>query len=467
MQCQICGKTVENNGSNLCSKCVKSVNMDNSLKHMSNEFYNKGLKKAHEKDISGAIKDLEKSLTYDQENYYARNLIGLCYREIGMYGEASKNWFLSRYNEFEDNKVQTYIDDIGVELSNNKDIVKSIELYNQAIVKMQSRELAAAYQLLTEAIEKNENLVPAYNLLTLVHLIQGQRDNAIPLIDKVLSIDVRNEKALYYYSYATKNKYRATQPQVSGLNNQNNLSNTARHPLVSQNPVEVNELSSKDNKKMFTYIGATFVATLVLSYLVFGFIGQGAGNYDELNVQYQELLTSTKENADTYSNEIAEKDTQIATLQTENDELRRQLASYQSNDLLVEVEELYNSKQYVDCAAKLYVIDSSVLTGENRELYESIYKEIYTKAINELYDSGMEKFNAGNFADAKSDLQTAYVYTEETEVDSQTAADVIYYLARCNEELGDTEQAKEYYSLVIQKYPDYAQDSNDRIAALK
>ncbi len=461
MQCQICGKIIENNGSNVCPQCLKYANMDNSLKHMSNEFYNRGLKKAHEKDISGAIKDLEKSITYDKENYYARNLIGLCYRELGMYGEASKNWFLSRYNEFEDNKVQTYIEEIGEELGKNKDIVTSIELYNQALIKIQSKELAAAYQLLTDAIEKNEKLVPAYNLLTLVHLIQGQRDNAIPLIDKVLSIDVKNEKALYYYSCATKNKYRAQQTPVSMQNNVN------RHPMAQQNAIEVKETTPSSRKNFYAYIGATFVATIVLSYFIFSLFGQNENDYDALNTQYQELIVTSKRNADTYTADIAAKDTQIATLQTENEELKQQLAGLQSNELLVEVDELYKDKNYVDAAAKLYVIDSTVLTGENLTLYESIYKEIYAKAINVLYKSGLTKFYAGNFADAKSDLQTAYVYSEETEFDNSVKGDIIYHLARCNEELGDVAQAKEYYTLVIQKYPDYSKDSNDRLAALK
>ncbi len=463
MQCQICGKIIEDNGINLCSKCLKFANMDNSLKHMSNEFYNRGLKKAHEKDISGAIKDLEKSLTYDQENYYARNVIGLCYRELGMYGEASKNWFLSRYNEFEDNKVQEYIDEIGIELSNNKDIVKSIELYNLAIEKIKTLELAAASQLLIEAIEKNERLVPACNLLAAVYLEQGNRDGAIALIDKVLEIDVKNEKALVYYAEATKNKYRATQITSSNFNNNINVN---RHPMV-QNNVDVSESTTTVNKKLLTYVGITFVATIIMSYFVFSYLGQGANDYAELNTKYQELLTSSKTNADIYSADIASKDTEIATLKTENEELKQQLAGYQSNELLLEVEELYNDKNYVDSAAKLYVIDSTVLTGENRNLYESIYKEIYTRAIYELYQNGLTKFSAGNYADAKSDFQTAYVYTEEADVENQVKADIIYHLARCNEELGEIEQAKEYYSIVIQKYPDYSKDSNDRIAALK
>ncbi len=107
MQCQICGK--ETHG-DICKKCFRALNMDNRLKDISNEYYNRGLKKAQGKDISGALKELEKSIAYDKNNYYARNLAGLCYRELGMFGEASKNWFLSRYNEFPDNKVQQYID---------------------------------------------------------------------------------------------------------------------------------------------------------------------------------------------------------------------------------------------------------------------------------------------------------------------------------------------------------------------
>ncbi len=448
MQCQICGK--ETHG-DICRKCFRELNMDNRLKDISNEYYNRGLKKAQVRDISGALKELEKIIAYYKNNYYARNLAGLCYRELGMFGEASKNWFLSRYNEFPDNKVQDYIDQIGVELSDNKGLVKSIELYNEALEKIRNKELASTYHLLVEATELNENFVPAYNLLILVHIIQRQYDKAIPLIDKVLSIDVKNEKALYYYTLATKNKFRPTQ----NLNNR-----------LPQAETEIRTIEVLDKKKLGLAIFGAIALTAVACFGVFSMIGQSSGDYDELNAKYQESLNTSKSAAEEYANNLSEKDTEINTLNTEKMELQSQLEGFKSVENLALGKSLYDERKYVESAAKLYVVDTAFLNAEEQEIYNRIAEDTFKRAITELTNSGIEKLNAGDFADSKSELQTAYLYSAKVTLSDSDVAEIIYNLALANEALEDKTQAIEYYNILLEKYPDYARDSEERLANL-
>lgn len=447
MGCKICGKK---ESEDICVKCFHVINIDNNLKHISNEFYNRGLRKSQNRDISGAIKELEKSIAYDSANYYARNLIGLCYYEIGMYGEASKNWFLSRYNEFDDNNVQKYIDEIGVELSENKELVTSIELYNEALIKIQNKEIAGAHQLLTEAIEKNERLVPAYNLLILVNLIQGQKDSAIPLIDKVLSIDCKNQKALYYYAYATQNKFRPTQNTMNRL------------PIVQ----EKETIQVLDRKKLIIGCCLSAVAALVFTCVVFSVWGKGDNAYDELNTKYQETLQTSKNNADAYTAAVDEKQTEINTLTTEKIELENQVNIYKNAQYLAEAKLLYDDGNYIESAAKLYSTDIENISDSQQKVYNDIYSDVYSKAIELLHTSGIEKFNNGDFSNSKSDLQTAYLYCGKVDVSDKIKAEIIYYLARDFEELQDLIQAKEYYGILTQDYPDYAKDSSDRLATM-
>lgn len=447
MSCQICGKKTDND---LCEKCMRFINMDNILKHISNEFYNKGLKKAYDRDITGAIKCLEKSIAYDSGNYYARNLIGLCYYEIGMYGEASKNWLKSRYNEFDDNIVQKYINEIGVELAKNDDLVNSIELYNQALVKMNNKEIAGAYQLLTEAVEKNPKLVPAYNLLIVVHLIQGQKDAAIPLIDKVLEIDIRNEKALNYYAYATKNKFR---PSKNTMN---------RLPVVGEK--EIVEVINV--KKMIIACVISVLATVVISFLIYSSFGKSDNAYDDLNAKYQEEMVTLQENTDLYNEELNEKQVEIDSLNTEKTELESQLDAYKNAQYVTEAKILYDDGNYIESAAKLYSINIESISTAQQTIYDNIYIDVYTKAINLLHDSGIEKFNNADYSNSKSDLQNAYIYCDKVDVSDGTKAEIIYYLARDFEELDDQTQAKEYYNILIEEYPNYAKDSSDRLGAM-
>ena len=55
----------------------------NKIIYTSNRLYNDGLAKAQVRDISGAIACLKKSLELNKKNTQARNLLGLCYLEIG------------------------------------------------------------------------------------------------------------------------------------------------------------------------------------------------------------------------------------------------------------------------------------------------------------------------------------------------------------------------------------------------
>ena len=58
------------------------------IMYQSNYWYNDGLKKAQERDMSGAIIALRQSLQYNRENIAARNLLGLVYYGIGEVAEA-------------------------------------------------------------------------------------------------------------------------------------------------------------------------------------------------------------------------------------------------------------------------------------------------------------------------------------------------------------------------------------------
>lgn len=446
MICEICGKNSE---SSICDKCLSYDNMANYSKHISNEFYNIGLRKAKSKDISGAIKDLEKSIAYDNDNYYSRNLIGLCYYEIGMFGEASKHWFLSAYNDFEDNNVQGYIDKIGENLSKNKGLMKSIELYNQALEKMQNKEIAVANKLLIEATEKNENLVPALNLLIFLNLMQGQKEKAIPIIDRVLAIDAKNEQALYYYSLATKNKYRPN-------------TNTLPNMQVTQQRVE-EPVRRVDNSSIAMKMLAVVAITAVATYFLTTFLNGSQSGYEELQTKYQTELETSKTNADNYAKTLSEKETEITTLKTENQDLTSQLQIYKNEENLLEAQEYYSSRDYVEAASKLYQINKDVLAEEYLDDYDKIADTSFENAIDSLYDSGYNKFTSEDFVDSKSDLQNAYLYCDKVEVSDELVSSIVYYLARSCEELEDNTQAIENYNILLNEYPDYAKDSEERI----
>ena len=64
-------------------------------RQIANAYYNLGLTKARQRDLSGAVHALKKSLQFDKFQTDARNLLGLIYNEIGEVGAALTQWIIS------------------------------------------------------------------------------------------------------------------------------------------------------------------------------------------------------------------------------------------------------------------------------------------------------------------------------------------------------------------------------------
>ena len=81
MRCYNCGRELKNLEE--CVYCGASVRMYKKAYALSNALYNEGLYQAGNRELTGAIDSLRKSLRYNKENMNARNLLGLVYFETG------------------------------------------------------------------------------------------------------------------------------------------------------------------------------------------------------------------------------------------------------------------------------------------------------------------------------------------------------------------------------------------------
>lgn len=85
--------------------------MDTRTKNrrISNVYYNIGLEKAKERDLTGAADVLKKSLRFNKYQTDARNLLGLIYHEIGEVGAALAQWIISLNLQQKDNLAEEYL----------------------------------------------------------------------------------------------------------------------------------------------------------------------------------------------------------------------------------------------------------------------------------------------------------------------------------------------------------------------
>ena len=103
------------------------------LTAISNSYYNIGLEKAHQRNLSGAIVCLNKALQFNKHHIEARNLLGLVYYEIGEIGEALVSWVISSNIEPSGNRALRFLDRLQRK-ENRLDIYEqNIHKYNQAL----------------------------------------------------------------------------------------------------------------------------------------------------------------------------------------------------------------------------------------------------------------------------------------------------------------------------------------------
>ena len=103
------------------------------IMYQSNYWYNDGLKKAQERDMSGAIIALRQSLQYNRENIAARNLLGLVYYGIGEVAEALVEWIISKNLKPRDNIADSYIRNVQDSANELESINQAIKKYNQCL----------------------------------------------------------------------------------------------------------------------------------------------------------------------------------------------------------------------------------------------------------------------------------------------------------------------------------------------
>lgn len=174
---------------------------DNKLIYLSNSYYNEALEFARQRRLNKALFYLKKALFLNKNNIEARNLKGLILYETGEYGEAVLSWICSINLKKEDNKARDYLNRLELN-SGTLDIKKQYNKdFNQALSYASQGYYDDAMHLLKYITNNDEKYIRAHNLLTLLYIKNKQYDEAFEIIDKVLKIDVSNDKALGYKEY--------------------------------------------------------------------------------------------------------------------------------------------------------------------------------------------------------------------------------------------------------------------------
>ena len=163
-----------------------------------NSYYNRGLVRARESDLSGAAPLLKRALELDKTHMEARNLLGLVFYESGEVGDALVQWVISMGLQPENNPAIRYLDDIRRKSGRIRTYARQIQRYNAALELAKHGVHDTAIHQLSGVLSQHPNYVRAGLLLSLLLMEAEDWTRAEHYLKQVQQTDVGNPQAARY-----------------------------------------------------------------------------------------------------------------------------------------------------------------------------------------------------------------------------------------------------------------------------
>ena len=448
MNCPKCGHEIIK-WRKRCEICGQDISVYERLQRISNTFYNKGLERAKVRDLSGAIEMLKKSLEINKENTDARNLLGLVYFEMGEVVAALSEWVISQNFQPQDNDAAYYLKKVQSDTVAFDGMNQTIKKFNIALVNAKRQDDDLAVLQLKRVISQNPKFVRALLLLALVYMKNCEYEKARRCLVRVQKIDVGNVTALRYLEEIRLNT------QQGGQNQPEN-SRVFEDSSVSSQIVPVTTYREEMPNFMafITFFLGILIGVAVIYYMAVPNIRQS------IKEEYNQKERN-------YSAVISEKDVKISSLESnirilENkiDDLERLIRreeGYTLIDYEPFIEIMYAYQQYLkiekpdlEQTESLYqdamALNMTDITEmEAVSLYGDMLTNLKTRLGAFYLAQGMELYTADDKANALPVLENAYNFIPND-------PEVLYHLARCYHSIGDLEQAKVLYEILIEEH---------------
>ncbi len=420
----------------------------NKLKGLSNYYYNEGLNRARVHNITGAIESLQKSLDYYKGNIEARNLLGLCYYQVGESVHAMKEWVISVNFQQENNIAANYISDLKPEMTRTGRLNQCIKKYNQALIYANQGSLDLAAVQLKKVCSMNPQYVRAHLLLALIYLHQEEFRKAKEVLRKAGKVDANNTMLLTYLREANegiKGKGGSVGKEPSDSLEYNSGGQTIIRPAYF-----------KDNATISTVINIIF--GLIVGFAVAFFLmvpgvkraaeSESASKLVELN----DTVSSKNVTIQSLQQEIEGLNEELKAVKGDSENSEASANFYK--EMLAAYAEL-GSEDYEAAANAILSIDKSVIDEDFKSAYKKLKKEVISKYLKQLYTDASAKYNYGKNEEA------AELYQKILDLDENySEGNAMYYCAQAYRKAGEKQKAIVLYQKFIELYPDTDRANN-------
>ena len=190
MKCPYCGNETR---SETCPGCGRDLRPFYAIRKASAKYYNLGLASAEDNRLETARAYLKKALSYDLQNFEARNLLGLIDAQVGEPWLAEEE--LKRSVEIEPDQTKNP----GVSLLKRlqhgyegEQLRSAVRHYNQALAQFRDGQTDSAQMHLKRAVSESPRMVKARQLLACVYLDQGDTDKAQTMLDAAIRANAQD-----------------------------------------------------------------------------------------------------------------------------------------------------------------------------------------------------------------------------------------------------------------------------------
>ena len=417
-------------------------------RQIANSYYNLGLEKANIRDLTGAVGCLKKSLRFDKYQMDARNLLGLIFYEMGETADALVQWVISMNLHPTDNPADRYLGEIQRKPGQLEREGQTVKTYNQALWHAQNGNADLAVLQLARTVEANPHFVKAHILLALIYMSREDYVKAGKSLYRVLQIDKNNPKAQWYMTLVKQNTGRE-EVEKKRLKN-----------AFSHRKMEDDDIIIPPEYKENTGWGSILLITagLVIGMMVVFFLIMPAKT-KALNTEHNQELISYSQSISDLNQQLAALTEEYESLQTRADEMESQLSTIEADqqavlsqyETVIGILQAYRQEDLMT-AAQLYAsLDPSLITNESvLAIVNQITENMTTEGYQTLAELGTSAWNGG-------DLAAAIQYYEKSLQLVPGNTEVMYLLGRAYQQQGNTDMANQWFTAIIDQYPDSAE----------
>ena len=440
MYCFLCGTEVEDH-EYTCHRCGADILFYRQILYTSDVLYNQGLEKASVRDLSGAINSLKGALQFNKANTKARDLLGLCYFEIGESVRAFNEWIIANNMDPNDPYSTYYLNDFSTSPAEMEKINSTIKKYNQALEYCNNGSRDLAMIQLKKVLSVNPKLVAAHQLVALLYIMEGDYHNARRYLQNANYIDSKNTITQRYM-----HEVRDALREINA-----GKKKPKRNELAFNDVNDIN--ADLDVRGIFDGVrnnGVNIALGLLIGFLISFFIIRPTLQQSQTGSTSSALVTANEQ--------IRNLKNVNQALEQEVDNLGAKLEEYEGqNDIKTSYNALSKAEIYAlgedadvqSAMEQLNLVNINVLDEDAKARYDKLKVILNPNFADEYFKEGRKFYDVDNYTNAASNFRQC------VEIDEHYGdGEALYMLADSIRLGGHSRQAVDYYQKVVDLYPE-------------